>query len=410
VIVYLHIGTPKSGTTYLQCLMDGNRERLADQGVLWVGREWGDQVHAVRDVLDVHPGGQCTDEAAGAWSRLVDEVDAWQGRAAVVSMEWLVHATAAQVGFIAGSLRHHEVRVIATARDIARAVPSQWQEQMQNWATWAWEEYLEAVTCAEPFSREAGRQFHTDHDLGRILRNWVEAIPAERMRVITVPGRGADDALLWRRFAEAIEVDPEGYDTHVPALNESIGAASAELMRRLNVATRERGLEWRVGDPILKWGLAKGVLSRRRGQEPRLVLPPEHHEWAVLESKRHNREIEELGIPVIGSLDELVPDVPDAAEPVVTGPEQLLDAAVDGLAGLVLTLGEKAETARLAAAEAERLAAEAERLAVEEADRIAAAEAARVTAKAKRVAVRVARRGATSGVRALRTALRPRAV
>lgn len=414
MIVYLHIGTPKSGTTYLQQLMECNRERLAAQGILWVGREWADQVHAVRDVLDVHPGGQRTDEAAGAWDRFVAEVDAWQGRAAILSMEWLVHATPAQVGFIAGSLRHHELRVVATARDIARAVPSQWQEQMQNWATWTWEEYLDAVTCDEPYARDAGHQFHTDHDLGRIMRTWAAAVPVGRMRLVTVPGRGADDALLWRRFAEAIEVDPQGYDTDVPALNESLGAASAELMRRINVVTREQGLQWRLGDPLLKWALAKGVLSKRRGQEARLTLPAEHQEWAVLESKRHIREVEELGVPVIGSLDELVPEPIDPDEPVVTDPEQLLEASVDGLAGLVIALAAKAEAERLAVAEAERIAAaEADRLAAE-AERIAAdaraAEAARASARAKRLLVRVARRGAGSAVRAVGTGLRARGI
>ncbi|MCF6735329.1 hypothetical protein [Blastococcus sp. KM273129] len=406
MIVHLHIGTPKSGTTYLQRLMARNRDRLAADGVLWAGRVWADQVHAVRDVLDVHPGGQRSDEAAGAWDRFVAEVDAWEGRAAVLSMEWLVHATPAQVGYIAGSLRHHEVRVVATARDIARAVPSQWQEQMQNWATWTWEEYLDAVTSDEPFEREAGRQFHTDHDLGRIMRTWAEAVPADRMRLVTIPGRGADDALLWRRFAEAIEVDPEGYDTRVPELNESLGAASAELMRRINVTTREQGLQWRLGDPLLKWGLAKGVLSGRRGQEARLVLPAEHHEWAVLESKRHIRQVEELGIPVIGSLEELVPQPAVLAEPVVTAPEELLDAAVDGVAGLVVALAAQGEADRLAAAEAqrraadetERLAAEVERLAAE----ARAAEAARTSARAKRVLARAIRRGARPVVRVAR--------
>ena len=35
--VYLHIGLPKTGTTYLQTLMWNNREVLAGQGVLLPG-------------------------------------------------------------------------------------------------------------------------------------------------------------------------------------------------------------------------------------------------------------------------------------------------------------------------------------------------------------------------------------
>ena len=44
--VYLHVGTPKSGTTYLQRVLDHNRERLAAAGVLVVGDEHVDRVHA----------------------------------------------------------------------------------------------------------------------------------------------------------------------------------------------------------------------------------------------------------------------------------------------------------------------------------------------------------------------------
>ena len=36
--VYLHVGAPKSGTTYIQGVLEHNRARLADAGVLVVGR------------------------------------------------------------------------------------------------------------------------------------------------------------------------------------------------------------------------------------------------------------------------------------------------------------------------------------------------------------------------------------
>ena len=43
--VFLHIGLPKTGTTYLQTVMWADRERMRAQGVLLPGRERRDRDH-----------------------------------------------------------------------------------------------------------------------------------------------------------------------------------------------------------------------------------------------------------------------------------------------------------------------------------------------------------------------------
>ena len=39
--VYLHIGLPKTATTYLQTIMWSSRERMRAQGILWLSARWG---------------------------------------------------------------------------------------------------------------------------------------------------------------------------------------------------------------------------------------------------------------------------------------------------------------------------------------------------------------------------------
>ncbi|WP_100500387.1 hypothetical protein [Geodermatophilus chilensis] len=364
MLVHLHIGTPKSGTTYLQGLMDRNRERLAADGVLWYGDTWNDQVFAVRDVLEIDPHDEPASEVVGAWSRFVEQVHAWSGESVVLSMEWMVHATPEQVRAVVDSLAPHRVRVVVTARDIARTVPAQWQEQVQNWATWTWEEYVAAVTSPDPRSTGPGRQLFDQYDLTSILPNWLAVLPVEDVTVVTVPGSGAPADLLWQRFAQAIGVDPGPYDTDVPVSNGSLGAASAELMRRVNVASREAGVTWQDGDPILKWALAKGVLSYRAGQEPKLRLPAEHHDWAVAEAERLVDGVQQLGVPVIGDVDELRVTGSGRAGTGEVSAEQIVEAAVQGLAGLARHIADRNAAERRAAElrrqeEAARLAAEA---------------------------------------------------
>ncbi|MFA6299205.1 MAG: hypothetical protein WC642_08565, partial [Nocardioides sp.] len=50
--LYLHVGAPKSGTTYLQRVLETNRARLADAGVLVVGDRHLDRIHAAMVVRE----------------------------------------------------------------------------------------------------------------------------------------------------------------------------------------------------------------------------------------------------------------------------------------------------------------------------------------------------------------------
>ena len=351
MIVHLHIGTPKSGTTYLQEVMGANRERLAADGVLWPGENWRDQVRAVRDFLDFRPNGVVNPAIWGWWPRVRDRILAWDGRAAILSMEWLVHARPDQVRRLAEELSPHELRVVVTARDIARSVPAQWQEQVQNWAQWEWEEYVEGVTADRPLETGPGRQFWTDHDLGRMLQAWAEGgVPAERMTVVTVPPPGSSPQLLWERFAQVLGVDPAGYDTRVDTSgNASLGAASAEVVRRVNDRTRARGLDWAYGgDQVVKWTLSKQTLGPRRPQEAGIKLPVGRREWAERESQRLIDDVRSRGIAVVGSLDELVPEPSTYGDLRAPSAEDMLDAALDGLTGLALELQERIKADMLA--------------------------------------------------------------
>lgn len=341
MIIHLHIGTPKSGTSYLQDLLGRNRDRLADVGVLWP--TWDVQISAVRDLVGLYPRDAQNPAVAGAWDRLCGELLAWDGHAAVLSMEWLVHALPQHVERVVRDLAPHEVRVVVTARDLARCVPAQWQEQVQNGAVWTWEEYLDAVTADQAWEHAAGRQFWTDHDLGLMLRSWSSAVPVERTTVVTVPHRGSHPEVLWQRFAGALGLDPAAYDTEVPPRNASLGVASAEVVRRVNVLTREQGLDWAYGDPVVKRILSKRTLGRREHGEGAPRLPPARREWADRESRRLIADVRASGVGVAGSLDDLLPEDSSVADVPAPSAEVMLDAALDGLTGLVMELARRVE-------------------------------------------------------------------
>jgi hypothetical protein len=347
--VFLHVGLPKSGTTYLQGVVDRNKALLLERAaLLYPGETWSRQVDATRDVLRprlLRPKGQ----VVGAWGRLVAEIADWPDDS-LVSMEWLCQATPRQVRRIVDDLQPAEVHVVFTVRDVARTVPAAWQEFSQNGAVWRWPEFLEQVTSADPLATSAGRAFWHQQDMELLLERWGAVVPADRVHVVTVPQSGADPAELWRRFAGVLGIDPHGYDLAELGSNSSLGMESAELMRRVNVRLRDEGITRRRYNRVFKHRLAKNILATRRAQEGKVLLPTDLRGWAEARAAQQVRAISASGVRVVGDLAELAPAPPRSGVGAPTAavepdPEAVLDAAVDALVAVALRRRRRRRTA-----------------------------------------------------------------
>lgn len=332
--VFLHVGLPKSGTSYLQRLLSANKERLIQQeALLFPGKGWNEQVLAVKDVRGIRDG-RPRRAVDGAWSRLVAEIHDWQGDA-VVSMEWLCAANDSQIARILESFTA-DVEVVFTARDLGRTVPAAWQEFMQNQQTWSWEEFLAAVATDAPYAASgAGRAFWAQQDLATLVARWATHVGTPRTHVITIPQPGAPRDVLWRRFADVLQLDPTGYVIQNLGGNESLGLESAELMRRINTALRESGAGNRSYNRVFKHQLAKQVLSQRRAQESVLTVPEDHHRWIAETAERQVEAMVAAGVHIVGDLDELRPQLGSpGVQPSQLSEAALLETAVAGLVGL----------------------------------------------------------------------------
>lgn len=331
--VFLHVGLPKSGTTYIQRVLATHKEALAsNEQLLFPGHSWGMQVNATRDVRQMQRGGK---EATGSWRRLVREIHAWPGDA-VVSMEWLCAADAGQVARIIGDLAPSRVTVVFTVRDIARTLPSAWQETVKNRKSWAWGEFLDGVAAGDSEGNEVGGRFWPKQDMAALLDTWGTQVPREDLVVVTVPLPGNPPELLWERFAGVLGIPPRDYGTALPRHNESLGVESTEVVRRINQLAREAGFNRDAHLRIFKHVLARRILAARRSQESRLGLPAEYHDWAREAARVQVRAITERGAVVVGDLDELHATVVsgDVSDPSQLDPDALLGAALDGIIGL----------------------------------------------------------------------------
>jgi len=332
--VYVHVGAPKTGTTFLQEVLWKNRKALADSGVCYPLRRPGEHFAATMDLRQMSWAGERKPEWEGAWERLAARVRAWDGPTAVISNELLGGASVEQVTTAVESLAPAQVHVVFTARDLARQLPSDWQEQVKHRREMTLEEFV--TDCVEEGSHgRFGEAFWRLHDVLAVLGRWGAQLPAAHIHVVTVPQPGAPAGLLWERFAGVLGLDPAGFDTQVARSNTSLGVVECELLRRVN-----RGLRGRLApqhyDPVIRVNLAGSVLAGLGGSRP--LLPPRRYAWAVQHSARVVAGIRAAGYSVAGDLDELMPLPANAQEPVHVSDEDLLHSAVAAVAGLLVEL------------------------------------------------------------------------
>ena len=321
----LHIGSMKSGTSFIQNVLGDNKDRLAAQGVLFAGPRWKFQVNAVRDLIGGGGPQQEPLDPTGPWQTLAGEINAWPGTA-VVSMEFLGPRSAQKIAQIRDSFPDTEIEAVLTCRDLARNIPAMWLESTQNGSTTGWADYLEAVRT-EDRGTQAGRNFWRQQAIPAIAKRWSQELDG-RLTLVTVPQKGAPQGLLWERFAGVLGVAPDGVDLQVRA-NPSIGLATALVLVQLNQQLQlDDGSMPRHYDRYVKHFLAKRGLVARQGDEPRLGLDAD---WVRKRGEQQVKRLKADGHRVVGDLDELMPRPVPGIHADEVSVEDRLAAAVDGL-------------------------------------------------------------------------------
>jgi hypothetical protein len=340
--VYLHIGTPKSGTTYVQSRFVRNHDRAAKQGLLWPGPGWGAHGAAAKEVRSLGKGEALDPE--GPWYSLVDQIRDWHGDRALISMEWLVSCSSHQARAAVESLAPARVEVILSVRDLLRSFVAQWQEMMKNHRTWGWDQFVKEAKRKRR-QGPAGGTFWRQHDVPAIIDRWSEAVPPDRFHLVTLPKSGADPELLWTRFCEVVGID--GSDFDVPAKdNASLGVVSSVLMQRVNQATTTQSLSRREYKRVVYRDIALGTLAPRRRYEAPLAVDPDTDRWIRARAQKMVDDLRGRQATVVGDLDDLIPGKKlEGRVPNEVSDDEVLELAVEAL--LDLGLRQRDEIARL---------------------------------------------------------------
>ncbi|MBA2559024.1 MAG: hypothetical protein H0V07_03905 [Propionibacteriales bacterium] len=308
--VFLHVGTPKTGTTFLQSLLWANKDVLASQGVLLPLNAVGDHFHL--SIVGRQASAQLAtmpERGHTSWQRMLDEVGPWSGDA-VISHELFSMCSPRRAQWCIERLRSvaDEVHTIVTGRDLARQVPAEWQQTIKHGRSHRLKEFYGLIQAQDPTVT-----FWRAQDLVTLLHDWSQGLPPDQVHLVTVPPAGAPRDLLWRRVGTLIGVDPDSVDQSVNQPNESLGLVEIETLRRVNLCV-PTGIRSPRRQMLTRQVLAEGILARRAGAA-RFAPPPEEHAWVVERGTAMVNALRKTPCHVVGDLDELVPPAEPLAGP-----------------------------------------------------------------------------------------------
>lgn len=347
----LHIGTQKSGTTYLQRVLAALSPKLRKNGVLYptrlVGkREIYNHEAAAYGLLGTESFPWVPRHRAEAqrdsWLALTDKVSRWDGTA-VVSGEALSVIDANAAERLVESLGVARTDVVITARDLGRVLPSSWQQHIRNGRSTPFSAYVRQLderrgsgTSADRRSRweaDPDQTFWRAYAIGALAQRW--APYASSIQVIGVPRSGSDTMELWRRFVAATslaEATPDtAPDVDLVAANIGITEPETLVLAGLNRAfeagdlpePRRRAIRGRI--------VREAFVSRdQRGR--RVALPQEWTDRVRTWAEQDVTELEETQAVLTGDRTDLLVD------PGSTTSEGVDSEAIAEAAGAALAL------------------------------------------------------------------------
>jgi hypothetical protein len=331
--VFLHLGLPKTGTSYLQTIVWAHRKELSDAGLLVPGRERRDHLWASLVVRDDPRVGRRNAMAPESWSVLLEETRAWRGDV-LISHEFFCAASAEQAARVLGDLAPAEVHLVLTAREPLSLFTSSWQESLKNKGTVALEDYGRGESD-DPLEVWDWRAL----DLGLVLDRWARDVEAARVHVVPLPPSSTPPDELWRSFCAVLGIEPGVVGEAGRFPNASMGVVEAETLRRLN--GRLTGFDS---------AFDRGVWIRTFLADERLVPRDGERFWPgadqVEDCRRRGDAAVDLvrgrGYDVVGDLDSLrVPaELPERRHPSSVTDAEVAEVALDLAARLMSDLKE----------------------------------------------------------------------
>jgi hypothetical protein len=351
----VHIGPHKTGTSALQGAFFAARAEAAAQGVYYAS-EGKHAMTAVLAALDLPSpwSAERKPPPRWKWTRLLGMIRGTSARRVLLSSEFFSDGKPEAARRVIDELDPERVQVVVTLRPLARILPSQWQQWVQNQFVKGFNEWVREL-LETPAKNEV---FWRRHRHDELIARWAEIVGPDRMTVVALDDGDRD--MVLRVFEGLTGLRTGTLESIDDLSNRSMTVPEIEAIRAFNVAYRAEQLPGPLYSRVMRFGAAPYMRRRRPDEdEPKIELPA----WAVQPVAERAREIlagiAASGVRVIGDLDGLAKVSPPRAErpdPVTISPEVSASATM----GVLLASGLARGTGSILTDEAEGLAPGAE--------------------------------------------------
>ncbi len=318
VSVVLHVGLPKTGTTYLQQLLASHRDRLRESGVLYPFVGPGAMFHAAVEIRgSAAKFGLDPAQIAGTWRVLCQQARTFDGTT-ILGHEVLAGSHPAAGGSRArGAVRPRRAR--RRDREGPRspgdgALAGGGQARVHGELRRARAGPTARRHGSGPGAGRGGQRPHFWHaqDFADCLHRWSTGLPPRSGHLVVCPAPGASPDVLWRRFSEAAGIDPSLVEPGPVPANRSLASTDVALLRSVNELL---GDQITVVDRLrlLKRGWAETELAHRPGVRPQ--APADLHQVLGSATEAFVDRVRRAGHVVHGDLDDLTPVLAAPGEP-----------------------------------------------------------------------------------------------
>lgn len=300
----VHIGPHKTGTTTIQGAFYLARDRLHEHGVHYAARGGRAPMRAALAVTGQREMWGERSTGSHIWESLVKEVAGAGDRRVVVSTEFFADGGDEAAHRVVNELGGSRVHVVVTLRPLAKILPSQWQQYVQNGLRTPYDKWLDHIFNQPPYSHPTPT-FWGRHRHDRLVERWAAAAGPDHVTVVVADE--SDPQMLLRTFESLVGL-PSGLlvPEHRMA-NRSLTLGEAELVRLLNEEFTRQEIPKADYAKFVRYGavLEMKTAHQPTPEEPRISTPTWALEKAAGLGAEMAAKISASGVRIVGDLSAL---------------------------------------------------------------------------------------------------------
>jgi hypothetical protein len=240
------------------------------------------------------------------WLSLKAQIDNSE-KSILISAEALASMLEEGIELLLSQLPNREIKIVITARDLARVLPSSWQQSVRNGRTYSYEDYFERIKRAAelPLTDAVGSNFWRSYQLNQVVQRWSKFVPIANITIVTVPPKQSSES-LWTRFITATglpldSAEPRFDDKRAHA---AISWSEAEVLNELNLKWAQSNKSVSERNKLRRKIVHEGFQQREhRGRWIGLTAP-----WLSLAKTWADTDVAKLiqaQVRIVGDINEL---------------------------------------------------------------------------------------------------------